>query len=914
MSLSAYIAKTWTDYADSPDLSAANVQYMDSGIAAVTAEVIALELALPTTYQPISAELSALAGLSSTGYAKRTGAAAWSVVTAIPQADVSGLTAVLAGLQPLDSDLTAIAALTTTTFGRSLLTVADAAAARTAIGAQAAGSYQASSSVLTSIASQSSGTGLLKLTAGVASLDSSVYALASSVPVASSTTPASLGTAAVGIGTTWARADHVHAMPTAVQVGAEPALGNPGTSGFLLSSTTAGARSWVAPYSHPATHPQSVVDSANGWITDALAGKQASLGFTPVQQGGGTSQTTNKLYIGWSAGNALRLQVDSTDFGSTWPIAISGSSADSAKLGGQLPSYYATGSSLANYLSLTGGMMGLGAQITLQRDVAPSAAPTNDSFLQAPLVITRQTSASSTNVAGIGFRNNGSGHAVCSLFYLDPADGYFKQNTGMGVTTTFWHTGNLTGTRNEHNHAGVYQPLDADLTAISNLATTGFVRRTAADTWTASSMAWADISGVISYGSTAGTVCQGNDSRLSDARTPTAHTHSEITTSRIAAGCVVTDSDTWVTRKSRGNHFGRIYNVSGVPGFLNYMMLTETVGGFYSAIGYSSTVGWVVTGGQTTENSVYNTLWHAGNLTGDQVAHYHSSDRAWANITGVPANVQNPQNYYLPLAGGTLTGSLTGTAATMGVAAMGSSAYDSNLAWFGRAGYNSTSFGKGFLTNGQSAWVCALPGDAVNLRVGDINVVNCQAGAVNINVKLWGQDASFGSTVDAITSVKGGAAKIGTGSGVYNPWAWMGMSGTNEGLYGFFTNGSSLALNGSNLGTIYVYSGGTQMIRVDSDGVNLPLVKSLKFSSIVTISTGTVLPVVAPGEVVMLVGASTGSVTNNPVTNASQTCKYRTSSGAQASAAAGGATVNLDLYGNVAFLVGRTTGSATLLS
>lgn len=40
------------------------------------------------------------------------------------------------------------------------------------------------------------------------------------IPVASSTTPANLGTAAVGTGTTWARADHVHNMPTAAQVGA----------------------------------------------------------------------------------------------------------------------------------------------------------------------------------------------------------------------------------------------------------------------------------------------------------------------------------------------------------------------------------------------------------------------------------------------------------------------------------------------------------------------------------------------------------------------------------------------------------------------------------------------------------------------------------------------------------------------
>jgi hypothetical protein len=41
----------------------------------------------------------------------------------------------LAGYQPLDADLTAIAALTTTSFGRSLLTQADAAATRTTIGA-----------------------------------------------------------------------------------------------------------------------------------------------------------------------------------------------------------------------------------------------------------------------------------------------------------------------------------------------------------------------------------------------------------------------------------------------------------------------------------------------------------------------------------------------------------------------------------------------------------------------------------------------------------------------------------------------------------------------------------------------------------------------------------------------------------
>jgi hypothetical protein len=84
-------------------------------------------------------------------------------------ADVVGLVAALAAkqdagsFQPLDSDLTALAALATTTFGRSFLELADAAAARALLGLgsaalqpssafQAAGSYQPLDSDLTAIA------------------------------------------------------------------------------------------------------------------------------------------------------------------------------------------------------------------------------------------------------------------------------------------------------------------------------------------------------------------------------------------------------------------------------------------------------------------------------------------------------------------------------------------------------------------------------------------------------------------------------------------------------------------------------------------------------------------------------------------------------------------------------------------
>ena len=44
--------------------------------------------------------------------------------------------------------------------------------------------------------------------------------------------------------------------------------------------------------------------------------KQAKLGFTPVHQGGGTGQGTNKIYIGWATdASGLKAQADTTDLG-----------------------------------------------------------------------------------------------------------------------------------------------------------------------------------------------------------------------------------------------------------------------------------------------------------------------------------------------------------------------------------------------------------------------------------------------------------------------------------------------------------------------------------------------------------------------------------------------------------------------
>ena len=54
----------------------------------------------------------------------------------------------------------------------------------------------------------------------------------------------------------------------------------------------------------------------------------SALGYAPIQQGGGSGQLANKIYIGWSLSNLL-LQVDATSFGNTWPISVSGNATTS---------------------------------------------------------------------------------------------------------------------------------------------------------------------------------------------------------------------------------------------------------------------------------------------------------------------------------------------------------------------------------------------------------------------------------------------------------------------------------------------------------------------------------------------------------------------------------------------------------
>lgn len=87
----------------------------------------------------------------------------------------------------------------------------------------------------------------------------------------------------------------------------------------LTDSTTAASATAVKSAYDRGTAGVTAAGEAKTTAENALTvanSKQPNLGFTPIQQGGGTGQGTNKVYIGWATdASGLKAQADSTNLG-----------------------------------------------------------------------------------------------------------------------------------------------------------------------------------------------------------------------------------------------------------------------------------------------------------------------------------------------------------------------------------------------------------------------------------------------------------------------------------------------------------------------------------------------------------------------------------------------------------------------
>lgn len=233
---------------------------ISAGSIATDTEVASAISALATVYQPLDSDLTAIAALSTTSFGRgllalADASAARTALGLVIGTDVAAQSS-LASYQPLDSDLTAIAALTTTSFGRSLLALADAAAGRTALGLVIGTDVQAQDAELAAIAGLTSaadrlpyftGSGTAALApftaAGRALVDDAdasaqrttlgLAAIASSAS-ASDLTSGTVATARLGSGTanssTFLRGDNTWATPSGG--------GGSSTAGFKYRSAT----------------------------------------------------------------------------------------------------------------------------------------------------------------------------------------------------------------------------------------------------------------------------------------------------------------------------------------------------------------------------------------------------------------------------------------------------------------------------------------------------------------------------------------------------------------------------------------------------------------------------------------------------------------------------------------------------
>jgi hypothetical protein len=161
--------------------------------------------------------------------------------------------------------------------------------------------------------------------------------------------------------------------------------------------------------------------------------------------------------------------------------AISGSNLSGTNTGDNAAnSNYASDYRAANFVAGTNYVAPSAVTYVGTTSIAHNRA----SAAQSLTGITSIDGYAGSTVAAVTFNNAGTGAASGTTF------------NGSAAQTISYNT--IGAAASGHNHTGVYQPLGADLTAIDSLAgTSGFLKKTAADTWSLDTSAYVTASVIL---------------------------------------------------------------------------------------------------------------------------------------------------------------------------------------------------------------------------------------------------------------------------------------------------------------------------------------------------------------------------------------------------------------------------------
>ena len=370
------------------------------------------------------------------------------------------------------------------------------------------------------------------------------------IPVASATLPSPDGTAAIGVSTTFARADHVHERQSVALTGDVTGSGVGSISSSLASITTAqsniGSGTQVPVISVDAkgrvTALSSVAVSAPTNAITALTGDVTAAG-----PGSATSALATITTAQTNVGNSTTVPIISVD--AKGRVTALGSTPISGSAGGTVTSITA-GTGLSGGTITTSGTIAL-ADVTTAQTAVGNSTTIPVITVNAKGQITALTTAAAAggvalattapaNLASVAAVGTGTTAARDDHQHAFPT----AANVGaLGATAAAG--GDLTGNYPNPTLAAITTAqtvgsatqvpvvtVDAKgrVTGMTTAANPqGTVTSVTGGTGLTGGTITASGTLAVSYGTTAGTAAQGNDSRLSDSRTPTGAAGGDLT-------------------------------------------------------------------------------------------------------------------------------------------------------------------------------------------------------------------------------------------------------------------------------------------------------------------------------------------------------------------------------------------------